>query len=679
MIRALRGRVRRVIRRFGLGTRVDAALVIAHLLLAVAVCLANPWLFLGGWALATIADWHSTNWDVPSTMSRMMRLLRDHYCGFEGRTAIREALLIGLLAHTRNSGALVVLGAFVLLRLARIPSGRLVADTLKVRNLPILSRNIDVSALRIVDTPRVYARVAATKVYLVSSLLVAAGATPALGENVRWPLWAGCGLGLLVAAVWYGWLRQEWRRHRSMASGEQALALVQRWVREHQPRTVLHFSGMEGSAYQVNMWLDTLAELDGGVLLLLRDPHMMNDLGTTRLPVFCIPSSVGVMGLDLSCVKVFLYAGNVGYNISTLRLSTAKHVFIGHGDSDKSASVNPFSKVYDQIWTAGRAGADRYATARVGVPAEDLVEVGRPQLGGIATGARRGQVTTVLYAPTWEGWEDQTGSNSLLSAGENIIRQLLAAPGELRVLYRPHPFTGKRDPKQSEADERIRKMLAKANAARPGPRDSGADLAKAEAELRRVRTELAELLRWDRRPGADPLEQSRDGLLDAAKAARIAELRTLENTLFWASVPPWEHRVLTPGGTSLYSCFNESDALVSDISSVVSDFVASGKPYAIADVASLGAEEFRRRNTAARAALILGADGSGIAELLAVLRGDAPDTLAEDRRQLKDYLLGPDEPSSMERFKAAASQLAQEMDLVRELRQREASPEGAAV
>ena len=33
-----------------------------------------------------------------------------------------------------------------------------------------------------------------------------------------------------------------------------------------------------------------------------------------------------------------------------------QHVFIGHGDSDKLASVNPFSKVYDEVWMAGRRG-----------------------------------------------------------------------------------------------------------------------------------------------------------------------------------------------------------------------------------------------------------------------------------------------------------------------------------
>jgi hypothetical protein len=34
-----------------------------------------------------------------------------------------------------------------------------------------------------------------------------------------------------------------------------------------------------------------------------------------------------------------------------------KHVFIGHGDSDKQASFNPFSRVYDEVWVAGAAAS----------------------------------------------------------------------------------------------------------------------------------------------------------------------------------------------------------------------------------------------------------------------------------------------------------------------------------
>ncbi|NEE17172.1 hypothetical protein G3M58_63230, partial [Streptomyces sp. SID7499] len=89
---------------------------------------------------------------------------------------------------------------------------------------------------------------------------------------------------------------------------------------------------------------------------------------------------------------------------------------------DKLASVNPYSKVYDEVWTAGRAGRDRYALADVGVLDQDIVEVGRPQLEPIKswTGTAKNPVPTVLYAPTWEGWDDNPGNTSLLLAGENI-------------------------------------------------------------------------------------------------------------------------------------------------------------------------------------------------------------------------------------------------------------------
>ena len=105
-----------------------------------------------------------------------------------------------------------------------------------------------------------------------------------------------------------------------------------------------------------------------------------------------------------------------------------KHVFIGHGDSDKIASVNPFSKVYDEVWTAGRAGRDRYAHRRRRRPGRGhrrgrAARSWRPIDAGRAP--PEGPVPTVLYAPTWEGWDDDPGNTSLLLAGENIVRKLL--------------------------------------------------------------------------------------------------------------------------------------------------------------------------------------------------------------------------------------------------------------
>lgn len=116
--------------------------------------------------------------------------------------------------------------------------------------------------------------------------------------------------------------------------------------------------------------------------------------------------------------------------------------------------------------------------------------------------------------------------------------------------------------------------------------------------------------------------------------------------------------MITGAGPRLYDCFNASEAMVSDISSVVSDFIASGKPYAVADSAELGAEEFRRQNTAVRAAVILTNSAAELDQLLDAVGNPAADPLAKDRKELKEYLLGPDEPTSLEQFDTAITDLA---------------------
>jgi hypothetical protein len=367
------------------------------------------------------------------------------------------------------------------------------------------------------------------------------------------------------------------------------------------------------------------------------------------------------MNLDLSTVRVALYAANVGKNIHLLRVPTMKHVFIGHGDSDKIASVNPYSKVYDEVWTAGRAGRDRYAIADVGVRDEDIVEVGRPQLAPIRTWkaeAPEGRMATVLYAPTWEGWDDNPGNTSILLAGENIVKRLITADPPVRVLYKPHPFTGTRSAKAKAAHERIRILVEKAAAERavdPAFTTDTAAVEQAKAELARIEARLDELV--GRAESGDEAVRTRDGLVDVARHEEIARLRREWNDAYWRSFPQWEHRMITGAQPHLYDCFNVSDAMVSDISSVVSDFIASGKPYAVTDSAGLGAEEFKRQNTAVRAAVILSNSAAELGALAAAVYDPASDPLAEARKELKQYLLGPDEPPSIVQLNRAVADL----------------------
>jgi hypothetical protein len=594
--------------------------------------------------------------------------------GLSIRFLIRQLLLILLLARLDLADGLVFYGAvacFIAFYGLQAPHGALVTLIRNRRRMPVATRNVDLkSRIRIPDAPprRLLNRSAEKMLHLdlaaVVGVLVSAATEDTLAAFVG--IGATTALGTLYVVALMPYVRGS----KTPPNAETVLAAVDDWLAGYRPETVLYFSGSKDSAYQVNMWLETMEQLDSKPLIILRERAILNNLAPTTVPVVCVPGGVHLMNMDLSSVRVALYAANVGKNIHLLRVPTMKHVFIGHGDSDKLASVNPFSKVYDEVWTAGRAGRDRYAIADVGVRDDDIAEVGRPQLAPIQTGqgvpdgprggAADGHGPTVLYAPTWEGWDGDPGNTSIVLAGENIVKRLVTADPPVRVLYKPHPFTGTVSKEAGAAHARITALVEKAAVERAADARFTADAtaqAQAKADLVRIEARIAELSGRGGDKG-DEAEATRDGVIDPAKHAEIARLRNEWNDAYWRSFPAWEHRVITGAEPRLYDCFNVSDAMVSDISSVVSDFIASGKPYAVTDSAELGVEEFKRQNTAVRAATILSNSAAELGGLLDAVRDPAGDPLAEDRKELKQYLLGPDEPTSIEQFNTAVANLA---------------------
>jgi hypothetical protein len=364
-----------------------------------------------------------------------------------------------------------------------------------------------------------------------------------------------------------------------LPGNEDRLLAVQQAVLEWQPEVFLHFSGGIRAVYQVNMWLQTMERLDRRVLVLLRERRYLDALADTSVPVLCLPFTSDLMNLRLPDAGVALYVANVGKNIHLLRVPTLKSAFIGHGDSDKTASFNPYTKVYDEVWVAGEAGRDRYLRAQVGVRTEDIVLVGRPQLDGIHEAEPRpaGAPFTVLYAPTWEGWTEDPNSSSLVPMGREIIRILLNTPG-VRVIYKPHPLTGS---------------------------------------------------------------------VSSAAARISAEIVTM------LAGPP--HLAVLGQELDLYQCFDESDALISDISSVVSDYLRSEKPYFVSNGAGLPEQRFREQNPSAAAAYLIGPDVDRLAEDLADARG--PDQLRARRREIRRYVLGDPEVAGMTLFAEAVENL----------------------
>ncbi|MHB9861750.1 hypothetical protein [Streptomyces sp. YIM S03343] len=586
--------------------------------------------------------------------------------GLSIRFLIRHLLLVLLLARMSLSDNLIfyaaIAGIITFYGLQAL-QGALTTLVRNRRRMPVATRNVDLkSRIRIPDAPpqfllnRSAEKMLHLDLFAVAGLLVSASMDKAMAGVL------GLAVTLGVATVYVLMLVPYVRGRKIPPNADTVLAAVDDWLAAYRPETMLYFSGSKDSAYQVNMWLETMEQLETRPLILLRERVILQQLAPTTVPVICVPGGVHLMNMDLSTVRVALYAANVGKNIHLLRVPTMKHVFIGHGDSDKLASVNPFSKAYDEVWTAGRAGRDRYAIADVGVRDEDIAEVGRPQLAPIQPwrGVPDGRVPTVLYAPTWEGWDGNPGNTSLVLAGENIVKKLVKADPPVRVLYKPHPFTGTVSAEAGAAHRRITALVEKAAAARAADPRFTADTAerdRAAAELARVEARLVELDGGgaDKR---DEAEATRDGVADVERYAEVARLRGEWNDAYWRSFGSHEHRVITAAEPRLYDCFNVSDAMVSDISSVVSDFIASGKPYAVTDSAELGEEEFKRQNTAVRAAVILTNSAAELGELLSAVRDRAADPLAGDRTELKQYLLGPDEPPSIDQFNTAVRDLS---------------------
>ncbi|WP_171162208.1 hypothetical protein [Streptomyces sp. I05A-00742] len=528
------------------------------------------------------------------------------------------------------------------------------------RTLPFVTRNIDASGLHLTAAPpRILARQHGRRlvrfaVPATAGLLITVGSGKAAGAM------AGVGIALILALGGALYLASWLRPAKRIANEQQAIEWLDRWLADYKPTVGMYFSGGTSSAYQANMWLSTLARLDGNPVIVLRERFMVKKIDATDVPIVCIPKVHHLMALEQSTLKVLLHPSNSGKTSQVLRMPSIKHAFINHGESDKLSSCNPYSKAYDEIWVAGPAARERYQLADIGVEDKDVVEVGRPQLAPIQpyAGPPARPFTTVLYAPTWEGWDGNPGNTSVMLAGENIVRELLADPA-VRLLYKPHPMTGSVDPRAGEANRRIKEMIVAANARRDGQRPGP----EAAAELERRTAELQALTTSTFRPSVDEAERM---LLQTApepgRAAAVEAATAAWEAAYWASLPEWEHQIVTGPRPALYACFNLADVLISDVSSVVSDYLISEKPYAVANTSGMTEEEFLANFPTVTAATILTPDGSGVAGLLASVRDPRLDRLAQARSELKVQLLGPSDPPSLVRFNQAALDLAHEAD-----------------
>jgi hypothetical protein len=158
-------------------------------------------------------------------------------------------------------------------------------------------------------------------------------------------------------------------------------------------------------------------------------------------------------------ITAVLYPSHTGNNIHLLRFNELRHVFVGHGDSDKTGSAHKVFRAFDEVWTAGDAHIDRFRNAGFDLGHLVFRKIGRPNLASAmekldATAwNERFDKPVLVYAPTWEGVYEQQSYTSLPIANE--LLKVAERVTKCSALIKVHPQTGIRDSSYKNAGEHL--------------------------------------------------------------------------------------------------------------------------------------------------------------------------------------------------------------------------------
>jgi hypothetical protein len=422
-----------------------------------------------------------------------------------------------------------------------------------------------------VAPPRVDATGSRGCLVVLPALIAAVGlAITARGHGVAAAA-VGLALGSAFALGRAAWLGAQARSVVRSSVRAAAVARANAEIAELAPEVLIYFDATPGEIYQIKQWVEPVRALARPAAIVVRSYDVLDQLGAIGLPVICTPYNGTLASLQLPPTVAVLFPTHTGNNLAMIRRPEARTVFVGHGDSDKPDSVNPFARVYDEVWVAGPLGRRRYAEAAVGVRPDAIVEVGRPQVSP-SDGALVSP-PVIVYAPTWEGWGDDPHHSSLPHVGPQLVAALVRHGG-LRVRYRPHPLTGNRS----------------------------ADLRRAHQQI--VATAGVELV-----PADEPIDQT----------------------------------------------FAAASGIVADVSSVISEWLAFDRPYAVVDTRGLGDTAFHERFPSTAGGFVIGADVGRLEDFVTATNGGDDPTAAARRALVLDALGDP--ATSQQRFDAAVERL----------------------
>jgi hypothetical protein len=140
------------------------------------------------------------------------------------------------------------------------------------------------------------------------------------------------------------------------------------------------------------------------------------------------------------------------YNFSVINKNLySKHVWIGHGDSEKIAYYKKMIRVFDTILVTGDLAIERFIKHKIFRKEESykFIKIGKGALCSVLPNSSKSANKAILFASTWEGAMEEENYSTLHLHNENaeFIKKISTLLEIENIVIKLHPNTGIRDSK----------------------------------------------------------------------------------------------------------------------------------------------------------------------------------------------------------------------------------------